>query len=117
MADLCAVCGAELKREKYRLRDIFGKTTQLGRIEKDLLGEDLCENTANTVCSKCRYALIRLEKLKGEYEGLASKLKRQLADQRVQPNRQHQAPAVRYRSPSQGARRYPQGTCASPQEP
>ena len=80
MADACAACGMEPRREKYRLCDNFGKTTQLGRVVKDLLGEDLCENTVNMVCSKCRYALIQLEKLKGEYEALASKLKRQLAD-------------------------------------
>ena len=100
MADVCSACGVEHKREKYRLRDTFGKTMQLGREVKDLLGEDLCENTANTVFSKYRYALIRLEKLKGEYEALGSKLKKQLVNQCIQPKRGHQAPAVQYRSPS-----------------
>ena len=71
------MCG-KLLREKYQLRDRFGKPTQLGRVIEDLLDEDLCENTANTVCSKCRYALLHLEKLKKEYDQIKSSLKTQL---------------------------------------
>ena len=39
------LCSAELKREKYCLRDKFGKPTQLGRVVKDLVEQDLCNIT------------------------------------------------------------------------
>ena len=53
----CVACNAELKREKYRLRDKFGKPTQLGRVVKDLVEQDLCDITTIVVCSKCKYSL------------------------------------------------------------
>ncbi len=102
MAETCVVCSKALK-EKYRLRDYFGKATQLGRVVEDLLDEDLRENTANSVCSKCRYALLHLEKLKRECDALKGNLKTQLrrhrASQQLRPQGQH-GPVVRLRSPS-----------------
>ena len=101
MAEYCVACNAELKREKYRLRDKFGKPTQLGRVIKDLVEQDLCDITTIVVCSKCRYSLLHLEKLRKDYDTLKCKLKKQLADShRVQPQSLQHAPAVRCRSPS-----------------
>jgi len=67
MTETFAVCSKPLK-EKYQLRDRFGKPTQLGRVIEDLFDKNLCENTASTVYSKCRYSLSHLEKLKREYD-------------------------------------------------
>ena len=58
MAEYCVACNAELKREKYRLRGKFGKPTQLGRVVKDLVEQDLCDIATIVVCSKCRYSLL-----------------------------------------------------------
>ena len=102
MTETCAVCSKPLK-EKYRLRDRFGKPTQLGRMIEDPLDEDLCENTASTVCSKCRYSLLHLEKLKREYDQLKGNLKthlrRQTTSTQLSPRAQH-APVLRLHSPS-----------------
>ena len=56
------------------MRDRFGKPTQLGTVIVNLLDEALCRNTPSR---KCRYDLLRLEKLK-EYEEVKSQLKTQL---------------------------------------
>ena len=58
--------------------DRFGKPTQIGTVIVNLLDEALCENTAGTVYRKCRYDLLRLEKLKKEYEEVKSLLKTRL---------------------------------------
>ena len=44
----------------------------------NLLDEALCENTPSTICRKCRYKLLRLKKLKKEYEEVKGNLKTQL---------------------------------------
>ena len=44
MAEPCAVCSKVLKKA-YRVRDKFGKPTQLGTVRVNLLDEALCENT------------------------------------------------------------------------
>ena len=63
MAEPGALCSKVLK-EAYRVRDRLGKPTQLGTVIVSLLGEALCKNTPSTVFRKCRYDLLRLEKLK-----------------------------------------------------
>ena len=45
MAEPCAVCSRVLK-EAYRVRDRFGKPTQLGTVIVKLLDEALCENSS-----------------------------------------------------------------------
>ena len=82
MAEPCVVCSKVLK-EGYRLRDRFGKPTQLGTVIVNLLDEALCENTPSTVRRKCRYDLLCLEKLKEEYEEVKSQLKTQLQAKRA----------------------------------
>ena len=77
MAEPCALCSKMLK-EPYRVRDRFGKPTQLGTVIGNLLDEALCENTPITVWRKCRYDLLRLEKLKKEYKEVKRQLKTQL---------------------------------------
>ena len=77
MAEPCALCSKVLK-EAYRVCDRFGKPTQIGTVIVNLLDEALCENTPSTVCRKCRYDLLRLEKLEKEYEEVKSQLKTQL---------------------------------------
>ena len=90
-------CG--VVREKYRLRDRWGKATQIGAIVEGLLEERLSENIAQTVCVKCRRSLLRLQKLWQEYFELKDKIKLQLRERRsTQPP--DKAPAVRLRSPS-----------------
>ena len=81
MAEPCALCSKVFK-EAYRVRDRFGKPTQLGTVIVSLLDEALCENTPSTVCRKCRYDVLRLEKLK-EYEEVKSQLKTQLRANRA----------------------------------
>ena len=81
MAEPCALCSKVFK-EAYRVRDRFGKPTQLGTVIVNLLDEALCENTPSTVCRKCRYDVLRLEKLK-EYEEVKSQLKTQLRANRA----------------------------------
>ena len=82
MAERCALCSKVLK-EAYRVRDRFGKPTQLGTVIVNLLDDALCENTPSTVCRKHRYDLLRLEKLKKEYEEVKSQLKTQLRANRA----------------------------------
>ena len=65
------MCSKVLK-EAYRVRDRFVKPSQLGTVIVNLLDEALCENTPSTVCRKCRYDLLRLEKLKKEDEEVKS---------------------------------------------
>ena len=74
MAEPCALCSKVLK-EAYRVCDRSGKPTQIGTVIVNLLDEALCENTPSTVCRKCRYDLLHLEKLKKEYEEVKSQLK------------------------------------------
>ena len=97
MAEPCAVCSKVLK-EAYRVRDRFGKPAQLGTVIVNLLDEALCENTPSTVCRKCRYDLLRLEKLK-EYEEVKSQLKTQLRANRATQQLQRRQ-VLRLRSPS-----------------
>ena len=82
MAEPCALCSKVLK-EAYRVCDRFGKPTQIGTVIVNLLDEALCENRPSTVCRKCRYDLLRLEKLKKEYEEVKSQLKTQLRANRA----------------------------------
>ena len=98
MAEPCAVCSKVLK-EAYRVRDRFGKPTQLGTVIVNLLDEALCENTPSTVCRKCRYDLLRLEKLKKEYEEVKSQLKTQLRANRATQQLQRRQ-VLRLHSPS-----------------
>ena len=70
-------------KEAYRVCDRFGKPTQIGTVIVNLLDEALCENTSSIVCRKCRYDLLRLEKLKKEYEDVKSQLKTQLRANRA----------------------------------
>ena len=98
MAKPCAVCSKVLK-EAYRVRDRFGKPTQLETVVVNLLDEALCENTPSTVCRKCRYDLLRLEKLKKEYEEVKSQLKTQLRANRASQQLQRRQ-VLRLRSPS-----------------
>ena len=44
-----------------------------------MLDENLYENAANAVCNKCRYALLRLEKLGREHDALKRNLKSRCA--------------------------------------
>ena len=81
MAEPCTLCSKVLK-EAYRVLDRSGKPTQVGTVIVNLLDEALCENTPSTVCRKCRYDLLRLEKLK-EYEEVKSQLKTQLRANRA----------------------------------
>ena len=81
MTEPCAVRSKVLK-EAYRVRDRFGKPTQLGTVIVNLLDEALCKNTPSTVCRKCRYDLLCLEKLK-EYKEVKSQLKTQLRENRA----------------------------------
>ena len=64
--------------EDYPVRDRFGKPMQLGRVIANLLDEAFCENTPSTICCKCRYKLLCLEKLKIKYEENKGNLKNQL---------------------------------------
>ena len=82
MAEPCTLCSKVLK-EAYRVRDRSGKPTQVGTVIVNLLDEALCENTPSTVCRKCRYDLLRLEKLKKEYEEVKSQLNTQLRANRA----------------------------------
>ena len=82
-------------KEAYRVQDKFGKPTQLGTVIVNLLDEALCENTPSTVCRKCRYELLRLEKLKKEYEEVKGNLKTQLRACQLPQRRQ----VLRTRSP------------------
>ena len=94
MAEPCALCSKVLK-EAYRVRDRFGKPTQLETVIVSLLDEALCENTPSTVCRKCRYDVLRLEKLK-EYEQVKSQLKTQLRANRASQQLQRR-PVLRVR--------------------
>ena len=80
------------------MRDRFVKPTQLGTVIVNLFDEALCENTASTVCQKCRYDLLCLEKMK-EYEEVKSQLKTQLRENRASQQLQRQQ-VLRLRSPS-----------------
>ena len=82
MAEPCAVC-SKVVMEEYQVRDRIGKPTQLGRVIANLLDEALCENTPSIVCRKCRYKLLRLKKLKIEYEENKGNLKTQLRANRA----------------------------------
>ena len=68
---------SKVLNEAYRVQDRFGKPAQLGRVIVNLLDEAVCENTPNSICQKCRYELVRLEKLK-EYEEVQGNQKTQL---------------------------------------
>ena len=92
------MCSKVLK-EAYRVRDRFGKPTQLGTVIVNLLDEALCANTPSTVCRKCRYDLLRLEKLKKEYEEVKNQLKTQLRANRASQQLQRRQ-VLRLRSPS-----------------
>ena len=81
MALTCVVCSKVLK-EAYRVRDKFGKPTQLGSVIEDLLEDDPCEDITRTVYRKCRYELLHLGKLKREYKELKGNPKDQLWAQR-----------------------------------
>ena len=48
MAQTCAVCSKVLQ-ETYRVRDRFGKPTQLGRVIENLLGEALWERGSSAL--------------------------------------------------------------------
>ena len=98
MAEPCAVCSKVLM-EEYPVRDRFGKPTQLGRVIANLLDEAFCENTPSTVCRKYRYELLRLEKLKIEYEENKGNLKTQLRANRASQQLQRRQ-VLRLRSPS-----------------
>ena len=98
MAEPSAACSKVLK-EAYRVRDRFGKPTQLGTVIVNLLDEALCENTPSTVRRKCRYDLLCLEKLKEEYEEVKSQLKTQLRANRASQQLQRRQ-VLRLRSPS-----------------
>ena len=86
MAEPCAFCS---KVKRYRVRDWFGKLTQLARMIANLLNEALCENASSTICCKYRYKLLCLKKLKKEYEEVKDNLKTQLRVNRAsqQPQR------------------------------
>ena len=61
------------------------KPAQLGTVIVNLLDEALCKNTPSTICRKCRYELLRFQKLKKRYEEVKGNLKIQLqASQQLQ---------------------------------
>ena len=72
----------------YRVQDRFGKPMQLGTVIVNLLDKALSENTPSTVCRKCRYELLRLEKFKKEYEEVKGNLKTQLRASQLPQRRQ-----------------------------
>ena len=80
-------------------RQVCGKPTQLGRVIASLLDKAFCENTPSTVCRKYRYELLRLEKLKIEYEENKGNLKTQLRANRASQQLQRRQ-VLRLRSPS-----------------
>ena len=73
--------------------------TQLGRVIANLLDEALCKNTPSTVCRKCRYKLLCIEKLKIKYEENKGNLKTQLRANRASQQLQRRQ-VLRLRSPS-----------------
>ena len=81
-------------QDRFRLRDRYGAPTHLGHIIKSQLEADLWEEGDCSVCRACRRTLLRLEKLKTDYEALKGDLKAKLLHRRSRRAR------LRFRSPS-----------------
>ena len=72
----CVLCGQTTPaKDRFRLREKRGTPTHLGSLIVSLLEADLWENTDCSVCRTCRRALLRLEKLKADYDALKGDLK------------------------------------------
>ena len=72
---------------------------------KRLLDTQLCSIAPGAACSKCRWAVLRLEKFKWDYEQLKEKLSSQLclnraSESKSQSSMLSQNAVVRFRSPS-----------------
>ena len=72
----CVLCGQTTPaKDRFRLREKRGTPTHLGSLIVSLLEADLWEDTDCSVCRTCRRALLRLEKLKADYDALKGDLK------------------------------------------
>ena len=72
----CVLCGQTAPaKDRFRLREKRGTPTHLGSLIVSLLEADLWEDTDCSVCRTCRRALLRLEKLKADYDALKGDLK------------------------------------------
>ena len=75
MADACELCGKEVMTKKYRLKDTFGKFTDLGRIMVTILDEQLASEGIGWMCYKCQTFLLHLQKLNRDFTSLKDTLK------------------------------------------